>query len=277
MADDFDDDIGDREPWVGNVSAQDRYVEGASTAILKFIQENPEGVFYERQLQVQYEGPYYHWVTTRALNELVGRKLIKSDELPLGGSKMRFFFSKEARYWKRKAGKVRALVRQYSQADFIRALGRQAEMLFDAAMPREGFIPVDQNVREYEGRKWEETGENLDRIFVRDGIGYGAEIKNTLRYIEGDEFLSKLRMCEHLGLRPLFIARMMPKNYIWQVFERGGYCIIFKHQLYPFGYEKLARTVRDSLGLSVDCPAAIEGGTIRKFLKWHLVQPRPVN
>ena len=45
---------------------------------------------------------------------------------------------------------------------------------------------------------------NLDRVFERDGIPYGAEIKNTLAYIDRGELHVKLRMCFYLGLRPLF-------------------------------------------------------------------------
>ncbi|MFI5353095.1 MAG: hypothetical protein ACHQZS_09055 [Candidatus Binatales bacterium] len=199
MADDFDDDLEDREPWLRNEASEDLYFQEELPVIEEFINSRPDRVYYERQLQVRYEDKYFHWVTTRVLNELVADRLIRSETLPMGASKVRFFFSNRLRYWRRQAKETLALIMRYSQADFIRALGHQAEMLFDAAMPREGFIPVAQNVREYGGRKWEESQENLDRIFVRDGIAYGAEIKNTLRYIDGAELASKLKMCQYLG------------------------------------------------------------------------------
>lgn len=109
--------------------------------------------------------------------------------------------------------------------------------MFDAALPTVNFIPVARNVNQYEGRQWTETGENLDRIFVRDGIAYGTEIKNTLDYIPRKEFHSKLKMCKVLGLRPLFIFRYAPKSYIWETIQAqaGGYCLIFQNQLYPHG------------------------------------------
>ncbi len=256
---------------------EDRYVERASDAVLKVIDGRPRDVFYERQLPVVLEKDYYHWITSRALDELAEDRLIRSEFVGMGSSystKMRFFFSNKLRYWKRSATKVRKLVLEYSKVDFTNAFGHHAEMLFDAALPREGFLPVAENVKEYDGKRWDETEHNLDRIFVRDGVAYGTEIKNQLGYLEFAEFFVKLRMCQHLGLRPLFIARMMPKSYIWDVIKAGGFCLIFKYQLYPFGHRDLAERVANRLSLPVKCPAAIEAGTVRRFLKWHLLENR---
>lgn len=77
-------------------------------------------------------------------------------------------------------------------------------------------------------------------------------------------------MCKYLGLRPLFIVRMAPKNYINEVWKQGGYTLVFKYQLYPFGQKAFADTVRQRLELPVDCPAVIEEGTVQRFLNWHL-------
>lgn len=271
--DDFDDE--DREPWLGEEETEDRYADEAAATLEAFINANPQQVFFERQLQVRFEKQYYHWITSRVLNELAQEKLIRSEWLAMNvrgapSTRIRFFFSTRLRYWRRRAKDVLKIVATYSQVEFTKALGCQAEMLFDAALPKEGFIPVAQNAREYGGRRWEETGHDLDRIFVRDGVAYGAEIKNKLAYIEGKEFLIKLRMCRYLGLRPLFICRMLPKSYIYKVYGEGGYGMVFRHQLYPFGSEALGRTVRETLGLPVDCPTAIWSGTITRFLRWHL-------
>jgi hypothetical protein len=274
MPDDFDDDIKDPEPLRKNPRGEDEFAKVAADVLLDHINKFPEEVFYERQLQVIFEDAYFHWVTSRVLDNLAALKKVQSESLPLNSAIIRFFFSNKLRFWKRKAREKRALVLRYCEPDFNNAMGRQAEMLFDAALPKAGFMPVAQNTREYQGKVWEESKQNLDRIFVRDGIAYGAEVKNTLRYIEGKEFSAKLRMCLHLGLRPLFIARMMPKSYVWEVIEAGGYCLIFKYQLYPFGEFELAKMIRNKLQLPVDTPAAIYEGTITKFLNWHLRNPQ---
>ena len=38
--------------------------------------------------------------------------------------------------------------------------------------------------------------------------------------------------------------------------------------MYPFGYEERAKRVRERLGLKVDCPGAIQEGTIARLDKW---------
>jgi len=186
------------------------------------------------------------------------------------GAKIRFFFSKKKRYWRREGDEILKLVLAYSRVEFSGPVGRQAEMLFSAAMPKAGFLPVAEEAREYAGRRWERTQHDLDRIYEKDGAAFGVEIKNQLAYIEAEEFEIKLQMCRFLGLRPVFIARMMPKSYIYEVHKNwGGFCLIFKHQLYPFGQEAFAKRVRAALGLPVDCPRAIAEGTIVRLAKWH--------
>ena len=68
---------------------------------------------------------------------------------------------------------------RYSDSMFTRALGHHGEMMFDAALPTEGFLPKAKKVRAYAGREWLLTPHDLDRVYERDGIAYGAEIKKT--------------------------------------------------------------------------------------------------
>ena len=79
----------------------------------------------------------------------------------------------------------------------------------------------------------------------------------------------KVAMCEFLGLRPLFIVRMAPKNYVNEVQEAGGFTLIFKYQLYPFGQRVFANKVMDMLRLPIGCPDRIADGTCQRFLQWH--------
>ena len=101
---------------------------------------------------------------------------------------------------------------------------------------------------------------------------YGTEIKNTLPYISRAELLIKIRMCDVLGLRPLFIVRYAPKSYVDCVRKEGGFVLIFKYQLYPHSAVAFAREVRNTLKLPVDAPAAIQDGTVQRFLNWHTKQ-----
>jgi len=78
-----------------------------------------------------------------------------------------------------------------------------------------------------------------------------------------------MQMCQELRLAPLFIARMMPKNYINDVFRAGGLVLIMGYQLYPLGFAALARQVRDRLQLPVDAPARLQQGTLQRLLNAH--------
>ena len=274
----------DEREWLSDEEIEDAYVERAREDLAEVINARPGDVFYERQLQVRFERRFYHWITSRALDQLAQDGAVASRTLALafgesgGEVTLRFFFSKKLRYWTRKANEVSKLVAAYCDPAFNAAVGHQAEMLFDAALARQGFLPVAENAREYLGRRWEASGHNLGRIYVRDGVGYGAEIKNKLAYVEWPELEVKAEMCRALGLIPLFIVRAMPKSWIWEVVSKwDGFVLVFGYQLYPFGHASFARRVKETLGLPVDCPRAIGGGTIKRLLSWHEERRARVN
>lgn len=146
--------------------------------------------------------------------------------------------------------------------------------MFDAALPTVGFMPKGKDVRDYGGGKWEKTGHDLDRVFEYEGVGYGAEVKNTLDYIPAEELETKIEMCQFLGLKPLFIMRYAPKNYMNRIIQAGGIGLLFEQQLYPYGYEALAKRVREELGLKVDCPTRVADGVMERLVKAHQWQKR---
>ena len=253
------------------VQPRDGYVDRAKSALKELFEREFESVFYQRQLQVMFEKDYFHWITVRALSELVEEGVITAESLPLPGTgSIRLYRSNGYRYWKRDADEIVKLVSQFSESSFTYALGAHGEMMFDAALPTVGFMPMGTKVRSYGGVEWTESKHDLDRVFERDGIAYGAEIKNTLSYIERGELEIKVRICQHLKLRPLFIVRMAPKSYVQFVAEAGGFTLIFKYQLYPFGQKPFASKVQARLGLPTDSPTRIEDGTVKRLLDWHI-------
>jgi len=232
--------------------------------------EEPQAVFYGRQIVVRFERQYFHWITNRALRNLAqeGEILVETKEL-WPGVPVKFYFSLKCRYWRRQSDARIKLIQGYSNESFGRALGHQGETMFDAALGGKGFRVLGKNVSEFGGRKWEATGENLDRVYERDGLLYGSEIKNSLDYIPHEELNSKLEACKVLGLTPLFIVRMAPKTYMNDIIEAGGYGLLFGQQLYPFGQDAFAAEVRAALDLPVGCPAAIPDGLVQRFETWH--------
>jgi hypothetical protein len=265
------DDEGEYEPDIEFVESQarDPVVDQAKESIRVFFEQERTNVFYKQQLEVIFEDHYFHWVTSRALSELAaeGHIAVEREVLP-GTGNITFYHATTHRYWRRQAREVIALVARFSAPAFTSGLGAQGELMFDAALASVGFLPTARKVRMYSGKAWTRTEHQLDRVFERDGVAYGAEIKNTLKYIPRDELTVKLKMCEQFGVRPLFIVRMAAKSYINEV--EGGFTLVFKYQLYPFGQKAFSDEVRAALRLPVDCPARIADGTAQRFLKWHL-------
>jgi hypothetical protein len=269
----FDPDVGE----VSELPQRDSVVDDAKQALQGFFAREQKSVFYQRQLQVLFEGTFFHWITAHALSELAeeGRIASETRALPVTGS-ITLYRATTHRYWRRQAEDIIELVSQFSQPSFTQAIGSQAELMFDAGLASVGFVPAARKVRSYDGKDWTETGHDLDRVYQRNGIAYGAEIKNTLGYIERSELVAKLRMCKHLGLRPLFIVRMAPKSYINEVRLEGGFTLVFKYQLYPFGQKNFADRVKEALRLPTDSPARIADGTLQRFLNWHTKSlPKP--
>ncbi len=114
-----------------------------------------------------------------------------------------------------------------------------------------GFEVVSRNTNEFSRRKWTTTSHNLDFIVEKDGIYYGVEVKNTLPYMERDEFDIKLEICNYLGLVPLWILRNAPGNQFDQMKQAGGFILKLKSQIYPFGYEDLVGDIWNLMRLPV--------------------------
>jgi predicted RecB family endonuclease len=256
---------------------RDEKIDEAKTSVLSFLRENSGNVFYERQLTILFEDRYFHWISVKALLELVAEGSILSEILELAPKvPIRFFRMKANRYGKRQASQIIKLVRRFSAPDFARAIGLQGELLVDAALPLAGFNVIARNVNSFQDRLWTKTGHDLDRIVERQGSSYGVEIKNTLPYIDRDEFRTKLEMCSFLGLRPLFVCRMAPKSYSFDIIQQGGISWILGTQYYPFGHDELADTVQRQLHLPVVSRARIQDGDVARLLKatqWVLRHP----
>jgi hypothetical protein len=89
---------------------------------------------------------------------------------------------------------------------------------------------------------------------------YGVEVKNTLGYMDYEEFQTKIRLCQFLGVRPVFAVRMLPRTWIRELIAVGGFALVLRYQLYPWTHRELARRVARELGLPVDAPRSLADG-----------------
>lgn len=274
ISDWFDYDSSDYELY-----PRDTKVDDCKEALKTFFEAHPRDVFYQHQLELLFEKKFFHWITAKALTELREEGSLASDVRNLSETvQIRFYRRKSHRNWQTQAKEILKLVRQFSVESFSRALGHQGEQMFDAALPRIGLMPVAKNVKSYNDKTWTATGHDLDRIFQRNEVAFGVEIKNRLSYMDLEEIKVKLTMCQYLGLVPLFIVRMFPKSYFDYVFKNAGITLVFEYQLYPHGHHEFAKAVKDRLQLPVDCPSAIYDGTLVRLNKAidHVLRLRPV-
>jgi hypothetical protein len=248
----------------------DSYEEEAIDSVLKLFNDNKGKVFYGRQIEVLLENQYFHWVTNRALRVLAGQKIISREvnTMAWGGSII-LYWHNSFRYYKREASKVIKIVEAYS-ADMVSfAVGQYGELLSLEGFAKFQFVLKGRSVNEFMGKKWTASNHNLDMIIERDGIGYGVEIKNTLGYINKEEFELKIELCRFLGLKPVFVARMLPKNWMHVLIEHGGFGLLLKYQLFPPYLGTLAGQMETELGLPVKSPKSLFDGTIKRFENWH--------
>jgi hypothetical protein len=241
----------------------------ARARLLAHLEDNPQSVFYSRQLEVLFEREYFHWITNRALRRLVDEGRVHTEERPLStGSTIKLVWHRGYRFYKRSADEVFKLVDQYTTAATDGALGMQGEHLVLAAFARQKFLLLGEEANSYGGKTWPFTKHNLDFIFERDGIAYGIEVKNTLGYLDVYEFATKIRLSRHIGVIPVFAVRALPKTWIYALIQLGGYAMIMGYQFYPWTHKEIADQIRKELGLPVDTPKRIEQGTMQRFEKW---------
>jgi hypothetical protein len=58
---------------------KDSEEEKARARVLAHFEDNPDNVFYSRQIEILFEHEYFHWVTNRALRRLVEEGRIRTE------------------------------------------------------------------------------------------------------------------------------------------------------------------------------------------------------
>jgi hypothetical protein len=249
----------------------------AVEAILRFFELNPEVVVTTRQLEVAHEDQFFHWVTNRAIHDLLnsGELLTEERELDFGG-RAKLIWPRGYRYPKRGAKKVIDLVQRYSTNIVGRELGHHGEMLVFEGFVRKGFSFKGREVKQNGGNTRANSNHDLDFVFERDGIGYGIEVKNTLGYMDHGELRIKIDLAHRLGVRPVIVARMLPRTWIQELNRAEGFGFVMKYQLYPPALSPMANEISREMGLPVGSPRFLEDRTMNRFETWHKAQNRAV-
>src|SRR2546426_5035680 len=133
----FEDlDWKDVTPLAGRL---DPVESDARDSLREFFERNRQRVYFSRQLEVQNEDRYFHWITNRAIRDLEAEGVILSERRNLSaGGTIKLLWHRRFRYYKREATKVVDLVNDYSAPNIGAALGLQGEALI-----LEGFASIE--------------------------------------------------------------------------------------------------------------------------------------
>lgn len=252
---------------------EDKYQQRARKDLLEFFsrKENKIKIFYSRQQELLFEDRYYHWITKRTLRDLIelGELISEKYNLEFAGS-VNLVWHKSFRYYKRAAKEIIELIDSYSLPSLSADIGLRGETLILEGFALNGFNLLGRETNEFHNLRWQESEHNLDFIFSKDNINYRVEVKNMLGYMDYEELEIKVRMCDYLGIKPIFAVRMFPQTWINEIREFGGFSLIMKYQFYPISFKDLAKKVNEVLGFPIGTPKRLEQGTMDRVLKWHL-------
>ena len=241
----------------------------AAARLTQLFDENRARVFFGRQLEVMFERDWFHWITNRALRTLDGGVARLEQRMLPNGSPITVCWHRGYRYPKREAARVVELVGSYANPVVGHALGDRGELLVLEGFARNQFVMRGRAVKALGERVWTATNHDLDFVFERDGRSYGVEVKNTLGYLPKVEFDAKVALALHLDLIPVFVCRALPKTWIHELNEVGGFGLVLRWQLYPPTHRDLVDRLRAEFDLPVDTPRALQEGTMNRFIDWH--------
>jgi hypothetical protein len=206
-------DYDDYPEWGDDERGEDSYEQDVRKSLVDLFERNRKKVFFSRQLEVRFENDYFHWVTNRAIRALIVDGIIKEETRQLkSAGEIHLLWHPSFRYYKREAAAVAKLVEEYSNPNIAGAIGLHGETMVLEGFARHEFVMKGRNAKVYGGKEWTKTGHNMDFIFERDSIAYGVEVKNALGYMDQAELRTKLEMCRWLGIKPVFVARMLPRT-----------------------------------------------------------------
>jgi len=227
---------------------------------------------YIGQLQITLEGDFFPWIVYNATMQLIRQRTLKQQVTPTKyADRVSFIFHSKfsGTQMDTRIRNTAKLIDRYSRPSVADALGKHLEGLVKAELRAQGFNIKGSHTNEYKGRKWEKTNQNLDFIAEHRSqrLNIGVEVKNTLSTPEREEIETKIELCQYLSLTPVFAGRWM-QPYLNLIQTKGGFCWVFKTQIYPPGFETLTKTLWKRLRLPVTVRTDLPPKSIRSFETW---------
>ncbi len=108
-------------------------------------------MFFSRQLEVQNEHEYFHWITNRAIHDLEAEGSIKGEWRKLRtGTAIKLVWHKGYRFYKRSARQLVSLVEEYSDPNIGASLGLHGETMVLEGFARTQFVMMSRDANTYQ-------------------------------------------------------------------------------------------------------------------------------
>ena len=126
---------------------RDRKIDEAKEVIFIRYFSDGTNVYYGRQLEIWMEREFFHWITKRALNELVQEQKIGFTAEKLEHHRAHFYYARRHRYPRRRIREIIGLIAEFSDPRFTRAVGHHGELLIASAFAHTGFRILARKVK----------------------------------------------------------------------------------------------------------------------------------
>lgn len=120
---------------------RDPVLDLAIARLRTFFDAAPERLFYSTQIETSLEREYFHWITGRGLLELAEAQALQRRPTMVANNLVNFYAHNRHRHHERELKKMVALLERVFDPEFALAIGRQGELMFDAALGRAGSEP----------------------------------------------------------------------------------------------------------------------------------------
>ena len=160
-------------------------------------------------------------------------------------------------------------IKKYSNNKVTRMLGDHLHDIVKAELRAQGFEIIVEKSRKYQEKEWTKTNQTLDIIakHTARNLTIGVEIKNMLYPAPISEISTKIDMCDHFGITPVFACRWLEPHRN-KIMSRGGFLWQFKKQLYPRGQEKFVEVLRKRFKFPVEVNSELPIAAIKEFEDW---------
>ncbi len=247
---------------------EDSKVQQAVKALREWFNEKGEdGIAYTRQLAVIHEDQFFHWITYHAIQYLHEEGFLMRHHRKWGPKKsLDFYYTEQTKYRKRKEDNIFEIVR--TLRDNSHSIGGRGEEVVEMTMGRiRGMNFIGKEVKSYKDREWSKTGEDLDFIYEHNGNGIGIEVKNRLSYPDPSTVQSTIKICKYLGLKPVFIARMIPYPRQKELNKHKGFALRFKQLILPNHLKDLDESIDNYMDLPVHTGLTLPGRSKEIFIE----------